>query len=94
MDDWKFTMAQARSSEYSQDYLHEYNGHLIISWTLAFIVLQTLFLTLRFYSRYIAKVVWGVDDTLLIAGALFSYALQSCALGESLHNTSFFLYLL
>ncbi|KAI4181610.1 MAG: hypothetical protein L6R41_006521 [Letrouitia leprolyta] len=67
-------------SDYSPEYLHAYNGDSLYAVSILFILLVTLCVTLRFYARRMGNVAWGLDDSLIIPGAIFCLALCTCAL--------------
>lgn len=70
-------------SDYSPEYLHAYNGDSLYAVSILFILLVTLCVTLRFYARRMGNVAWGLDDSLIIPGAIFCLALCTCALSKS-----------
>ena len=47
-----------------------------------FIVLEITCTALRFWARKIGKIAWGVDDYLMILGAMLCLAVIGCGLGE------------
>ncbi|KAF2190025.1 hypothetical protein K469DRAFT_448133, partial [Zopfia rhizophila CBS 207.26] len=51
-------------------YLDEYNGDQVTKYAITFLVLEVLFLSLRFIARSMGKVPWGWDDSYLIAAAV------------------------
>ncbi|APA10888.1 hypothetical protein SS1G_03439 [Sclerotinia sclerotiorum 1980 UF-70] len=57
-------------SVFSQAYLDETNTRSLIITCIVFIILDTLFLALRFLSRYYQKAGFGWEDVLMIAGWL------------------------
>ncbi|KAF2004910.1 hypothetical protein P154DRAFT_21741 [Amniculicola lignicola CBS 123094] len=73
---------------YSSNYLKQYNGNRGIAVCIALSILQSVFFTLRFISRYIKKVPWGVDDTLLVLAA-FGCAAQLTASFVALYPAKF-----
>ncbi|KAF2105450.1 hypothetical protein BDV96DRAFT_638820 [Lophiotrema nucula] len=62
-------------------YLEEYNGHTVIAYSIVFLILQCLFLGLRFWSRHLAKVPWGWDDGFMVASAAVLTAIIATSLG-------------
>lgn len=60
--------------------LEEYTGYSSIETCLILTILTTVFLSLRFYSKFgIMRLTWGAEDTLLAIGYLFHEAL--CIVG-------------
>jgi hypothetical protein len=53
------------------EYLAEYQGDEVIHYAIAFLVLGTFFMSLRFWSRWLGRVPWGMDDSLIVASAVF-----------------------
>lgn len=64
-------MAGHASHSYSPSYLNESRVGDIVAYSATFLVLQILFLSLRFWSRWLGKVPWGLDDTFMVASAIF-----------------------
>ena len=60
---------------------NEYNGEDLRAIAILFIALVTIFIILRFYARRMGRVTWGLDDSLIIPGAIFCLALCTSALG-------------
>ena len=61
-------------------YLQEYNGNTVIAYSIVFFILQCLFLGLRFWSRHLAKVPWGWDDSFMVASAVVLTAIIATSL--------------
>jgi hypothetical protein len=53
------------------EYLAEYRGDEVIQYAIVFLVLGTTFMVLRFWSRWLGRVPWGLDDTLIVASGSF-----------------------
>lgn len=70
------------ATQYSPEYLEEYNGYGLYVLTITFIIVETLCVSLRFYSRKLGNVPWGADDTLIIPGAILCLAICACCLGK------------
>ena len=61
-------------------YLNAYSGHSLFAVSIAFIVLTTVFLALRFYAtRVLRAISFGVEDVFLVAAYIVN--LGMCALG-------------
>lgn len=56
--------------ELSPEYLNESNVTSLLTTCIVFLVLDTLFVVLRFFSRWHQRVKWGWDDTLMLGGWL------------------------
>lgn len=56
--------------ELSPEYLNESNVTSLLTTCIVFFVLDTLFVVLRFFSRWHQRVKWGWDDTLMLGGWL------------------------
>ncbi|KAI4161206.1 MAG: hypothetical protein LQ342_005102 [Letrouitia transgressa] len=70
------------ATQYSPEYLEEYNGYGLYVLTITFIIVETLCVSLRFYSRKLGNVPWGADDTLIIPGAILCLAICACCLAH------------
>lgn len=73
---------QASIPRSSADRRGEYNGQSYVAVAVSFIVLEVIFVALRFWARKIGKIAWGLDDSLIIAAAILCIALIGCCLGE------------
>lgn len=69
-------------SNYPPGYLEEYNGNGPIAVAAVFTVLEVVCIALRFCARRIGKVAWGLDDSLIIPGAIACLAVIGCSLSE------------
>ena len=70
------------SSALSQDYIDEYIGNRLINTAIAFIVLDTIFVALRCWSRYLQKAPVGWDDLLIIPAYISCLSLCICGIRE------------
>lgn len=68
--------------QYPPGYLDEYRGQILVGLAIAFLVIETICVSLRFYARSIGKVRWGADDTLIIPGFILCAAICACTIGE------------
>ena len=68
--------------QYPPGYLNEYRGRTPVAVAIAFLIVETLCVILRFYARRIGKVPWGADDILILPGFIFCAALCGCIIGE------------
>lgn len=60
----------------------EYNGQGSVAVAVLFIVLEVVFVALRFWARRIGEIAWGLDDSLIIAATISCLAVIGCSLGE------------
>lgn len=58
------------NSELSQSYIDAYNGDRLKGTAIALIVLETVFVALRQWSRHLQKAPFGWDDILIIPAYL------------------------
>lgn len=68
--------------QYPPGYLDEYRGQVAIDLAIAFLIIETICVALRFYARRISKVRWGADDTFIIPGFILCAAVCACTIGE------------
>lgn len=66
----------------SSPHRQEYNGQGSVAVAAVFIVLEVVFVALRFLARKIGKIAWGWDDSLMIAATISCLAVIGCSLGE------------
>lgn len=71
-----------QAMQYSPEYLAEYIGNVPYRLAIAFIVLESVSVAIRFWARKIGKVPWGADDTLMIPGTILCLAVCACSIGE------------
>ena len=69
------------NGQYPPGYLDEYRGQTLIDLAIAFLVIETVCVALRFYARRIGKVPWGADDTLIVPGFILCAAVCACTIG-------------
>ncbi|TVY75857.1 hypothetical protein LSUE1_G007077, partial [Lachnellula suecica] len=62
----------------TQAYLDEYSGNILIGVCAAFVILETVFLALRFYAKSLTQLEWTWEDFLLPLAWVFNIGL--CAL--------------
>lgn len=62
------------------EYLNQYNGRPLVITAIAFMVLDTIFVLLRFLARHLQRAPFGWDDWLIIPGWLFILAMSSVLL--------------
>jgi hypothetical protein len=53
----------------------EYCGNNLVTISIVFIILNSVFVILRFYARFITKTAYGWDDYLIIAGFISNVSL-------------------
>ncbi|KAH8589188.1 hypothetical protein B0O99DRAFT_637440 [Bisporella sp. PMI_857] len=63
------------TTTHSQEYLNEESGHILTAASALFIVLNTIFLSLRFYARSITQGGFGWDDAFIVMGYVANIAL-------------------
>jgi hypothetical protein len=54
----------------------EYSGNKLVAISIIFVILNTIFITLRCYARSLTKAVYGWDDYLVFAGFVSNTALS------------------
>ena len=50
----------------TQGYLNEYNGNPVVVTAIVFIILNTVFVCLRFLSRHLQNAAYGWDDAFIV----------------------------
>ena len=70
------------SVQFPPGYLDEYRGRTPVRVAIAFLIMETLCIILRFYARRISKVRWGADDILILPGFILCVAVCACSIGE------------
>lgn len=60
-----------------------------VAVAVVFIVLEVVFIALRFFARKIGKIAWGWDDSLMIAATISCLAVIGYSLGEECREISF-----
>ena len=75
-------MSTESLSDLPSAYLNENIGARLIRVAVAFIVLEFIFVTLRYYSRYTIKTRVGLDDVLITPALIICLCLNSLAIGE------------
>ena len=70
----------------SEKYLNEYIGKRLVGVAVVIILLNTLFVTLRYWSRYLQKAPFGWDDILILPS--YISCLGSCICGIRENSTS------
>ncbi|KAL8997507.1 MAG: hypothetical protein Q9188_006310 [Gyalolechia gomerana] len=58
----------------------EYNGYKLTSVAILFIVLEAIFVALRFLARNVARTPWGLDDFLILPSLLFCWGIAILSL--------------
>jgi hypothetical protein len=64
-------------SEISRDFI----GNEFVNTAIAFAVVESLLVILRYYARYVGRRPLGVDDILLPFALLFAFAQEGIAIG-------------
>src|SRR5690625_3493294 len=70
-------------------FLPDDKGHQLKHTAIAFIVVETLFVGLRYFSRYLISSRSGADDWLMPLAWLFSVGLCVISLGKTIPRTPF-----
>lgn len=68
----------------SQSYMDPFIGDRVTNTAIAFIVLDTVFVALRYWSRYLQKASFGWDYILIIPAYLSCLRICICGIGENL----------
>ena len=79
-------MASSGPPNFTSEYLNEYHGKPIKVVAILFIVLDTVFVGLRFLSRQLQTAKYGWDDYLIIPAWLSAVGLMIALLGEWNHR--------
>lgn len=64
----------------SPEYLTEDIGYRLVGVASAMLPIVLIFLALRFYSRYLTRTPWGLDDTLAVVSGFISVGLSTLAI--------------
>ncbi|KAF5872207.1 putative integral membrane protein [Botrytis fragariae] len=67
------------STTFSPEYLAQYRGNTPIAICVTFIVLEIVFVALRYCARWVGKAKWGMDDFLMIPALIL--CLEQCGVG-------------
>ena len=70
-------------------YLSEWNGRPVVITAIILIVLNTIFVFLRFLSRYQQTAPYGWDDFLIVPSWLLTVAISLVSIGESNENVTY-----
>ena len=73
--------ASSSPSQPSPEYLAENNGGPLLATAVAFIVLQIVFVTLRFAARWLKKRPIDLDDYFIVSALLFCLGLNATSIG-------------
>lgn len=71
-------------SSFSEEYIHSYTGDTLRDVDIAFCVIETVFITLRYLSRWVGKTPWGIDDYLMLPAFIFCMGLNTLSFRMSL----------
>lgn len=71
-----------RSQTYSEEYLKADIGYRLTGVAIAMLPIVVVFLSLRFYSRYLTRTPWGLDDSLAAMSGFISVGLSALAICE------------
>ena len=73
-------------SDFPPGYLAEYCGGQLLGTCIAFMLLGTIFVTLRFYTRLTTEAKQGWDDVLIVPALAANIALQGSCIGKMSHS--------
>ena len=65
------------STQQSDDYI----GYKLTTLAICFLVIEAVFVALRFLARNIAKTPWGLDDFFILPALLFCWGVCILSLG-------------
>jgi hypothetical protein len=65
-------LIQRQADPYTPEYYNEYSGDTLQNIAIIFIALNTFFVLLRCYARYLTKTTIGWDDYFYVAGYIFN----------------------
>lgn len=77
-------MSAAYDAQVTTEYLLEFHGNPLVIGASCFIVINTIFVTLRFVSRYFQHIGWRVDDLLVSLSWLLNVAFCAVEIGKNL----------
>lgn len=83
----------ANPPSYSEDYLRQTQQPVIYGICSALIVIETLAVALRFVSKVVGRLRWGVDDLFIALGLLINLAIVTCAIGKQDPSPALFVFL-
>ena len=69
------------SAQHSALSQSDYIGYKLTTVIFIFMVLEAVFVALRFLARHFAKTPWGLDDTFIVPSLLFCWGVCILALG-------------
>ncbi|KAJ5659969.1 hypothetical protein N7507_006420 [Penicillium longicatenatum] len=69
-----------RSETYSEEYLQANIGYRLMGVATAMLPIVVVFLALRFYSRYLTRTPWGLDDSMAAMSGFISVGLSALAI--------------
>ena len=76
------------ASTYPPGYLQQYSGNRLLAVSIVFIILDTIFVALRLYTRRAANnSKWGFDDDFLMPALIMN--LGMCSLGIGAYASNF-----
>ena len=64
-------------------YIEEYCGSALVNVAIAFTVVETVIVSLRFLARYVGYVRLAIDDALVMIALLLCLGINGVAIGES-----------
>lgn len=75
----------------SPEYIAEYSGGKLIALSISLIVIIVFFVSLRFYSRWLSKTKYGLDDYLVLLSLVLLVGESGLAICEHRHLFTFLL---
>ena len=76
--------SSALPDQLSEKYLDEYIGRRLMAAALVIILMNTIFVTLRYWSRYLQKAPFGWDDILILPSYISCLSPCICGIRENL----------
>ena len=74
----------ATTASFPPSYLTEYQGATPVALSIAFIVLEVFFVSVRYWARHVGHVKWGADDILMIPATMLCLTLCGFCIGNLL----------
>lgn len=72
----------ANPPSYSEEYLRQTQQPVMYGVCSALIVIETLAVAIRFVSKVVGRLRWGVDDLFIVLGLLVNLAIVTCVIGK------------
>ena len=79
------SLSNRRVVTFPPSYAQEYDGGSLYAINIAFIILEIIFVALRFYARYLSNAKLGVDDILMVPALIV--VISVAVLSNGMHTT-------